>query len=126
MACVEAGRKTGKGHRTFAGGRWRRDGHGEGLHNGRKMHAHAIAVAHRPGDGARAHEVARSDVTSGDRVVGELLLHGPVHVLEVGLGHRAGGGGARGLDGDREVDVEVVVVLVGEVPGEADEREGEG
>ena len=44
----------------------------------------------------------------------QLLLHGPVHVLEVGVGHHRGLGG-RGLDGDLEVNIKCVLVRVLEV-----------
>lgn len=39
------------------------------------------AGTHRSTDCARGHQVSWSDITAVDRVMGELLLHGPVHVL---------------------------------------------
>ncbi len=47
-----------------------------------------VGVLGRPADGARAEQVAGVEVAAGDRVVRQLLLHRPVHPLEVGTRHR--------------------------------------
>lgn len=41
------------------------------------------AHTHRSTDGARSHQVSWSGVAAIDCVMGKLLLHGPVHVLEI-------------------------------------------
>ena len=47
--------------------------------------------------------------------MGQLLLHGPIHELEVRVGHGARFLGALRLDRYDEVDVEIVLVIVLEV-----------
>lgn len=41
------------------------------------------AHTHRSADGPRSHQVSWSGVAAVDCVMGKLLLHGPVHVLEI-------------------------------------------
>ena len=74
----------------------------------------AVAPRRRARDGARAQQVARLHRAAGDGVVCKLLLHRPVHVLEVAVGYH-GSFLARRLDCGGQVNVKVVRVLVRQV-----------
>ena len=78
----------------------------------RELQHAAVGRGHRARDGAGGEQIPGSHVAPGHAMMGQLLFHGPVHVLEIRPCDGRRLVGAFGLNGHLEVDVESVAVVV--------------